>query len=84
MSSHRGGRHFQPAEAGRTYKIHIGFAREAPNVDAQGFNLYHNSGRSRVRSGHKSPRRGARRGRGGRGGFCNCPTTSRTSSGRMR
>ena len=38
-----GDSYFQPAEAGRTYKIHIGFAREAPNVDAQGFNLYHNN-----------------------------------------
>ena len=23
------------------YKIQIGFAKEAPNADAQGFNLYH-------------------------------------------
>ena len=27
--------------AKQTYKIHVGFAKEAPNVDAQGFNLYH-------------------------------------------
>ena len=23
--------------------MHVGFAKEAPNVDAQGFNLYHNN-----------------------------------------
>ena len=31
-----------PGSRGRQqYKIYIGFAREAPNMDAQGFNLYH-------------------------------------------
>ena len=35
--------YFVPSEIGKTYKVHIGFAKEAPNVDAQGFNLYHNN-----------------------------------------
>ena len=34
---------YTPTGQAKTYKIHVGFAREAPNVDAAGFNLYYNN-----------------------------------------